>query len=98
MIYIETILGDDDTFRIERQKNSPKGEWYGISLSRKGTGMADNDEWIAKTFPHLSMKETNTAFHEDSNIEFNSDDIKLMKKVVKEADKLGWFDKILKTV
>jgi len=95
-MYIETITDNLDTFRIERQKDSFKGSWYGTVLFPslvKGL-LIDNEEWIAKTLPTLSDTDIIKIFMEEHNLFINPADVKIIRKVVRKAKKLGWFDEI----
>ena len=98
MIYTETILDDNDIVRIERQKNSPTGEWYSVWLSCRGNSIADSSDWIATTLPTLSNKKLKKEIKGEINIKISDQDLLLIRKVVKKATKLGWFDEMLKTV
>lgn len=94
MIYTEKITTDIKDFSIERQKDSPNGKWYGIWLASKGLSLADSDEWITETLPNLTDEELKSVFKEESKIKLSDDDIRLVRKVVRKAKKLGWFDEI----
>jgi hypothetical protein len=98
MIYVEKIRADAKDLSIERQNNSPNGKWYGVSVCAGNVLLADNEEWISKTLPTLTDKELRKEFKEEYAINFSDDDIRLIKKVVKKAKKLGWFDEIDNTV
>lgn len=93
MIYIETICDDSDTFRIERQKNTPNGEWYGLwlYLSETRKVLADNEEWILSDL-YYSLRDNPKDDMKEMGLEYNKKDAKALLKLIKKAIKLGWFN------
>ena len=83
-MYIETITDDSDTFRVDRQKNTPDGEWYGISLTDQKDLYIDNDNYLIS----LINKEKKIK-------ELPKEDNKLIRQILKEAQSAGWFDYML---
>lgn len=96
MIYTETILDNEDTFAITRQKSKPNGEWYGISLSRgwKRKHMADSDKYIYD-LTKLTLYFLEEAFYE-MDTDYSLARAKILTKLLKKADKLGWFNHLKK--
>jgi len=99
-IYSEEILTDSakGEFKLERQKNTPDGEWYGIQLSSYTEGawlsLADGDEWIAGKFYKQLIAGTYKEKW-DLDIPCNKKTAKALKALIKEAYKLGWFDYLI---
>ena len=86
MMYLETICDTQDTFRLERQKNTPIGEWYGINLSKcrpkhLPSFICDNDTYIFSVLKGVDILD-----------EFSKEHQKIILKILKKANKLGWFD------
>ena len=82
MIYIETITDNEDTFRIERQKDTTYGKWYGIRLVRTDGDklLSDKESWL---IDFLKEEECFKNMSEKEN--------RLARKILKKADRLGWF-------
>jgi len=88
MIYLEIIMDNKDTFRIERQKNKPNGNWTWVSIyETEGEKFyADNEDWLLD-FLEEGGKIPN----------LKGEGSKIVNKLIKKADKLGWFDEIKKS-
>lgn len=103
MIYIETITDNGDLFRIERQKDHSFGNWYGVSLilglshppTKHDCILSDNDEYIIGAL-YYTLRDNPKEASEELNYQLNKDDIKLLLKLIRKADKLGWFDETRK--
>ena len=97
MIYLETIADDLDTFRIERQKNEPDSAWYDLWIYKSNEPkwvkkfIADNENWIYWNLYPMLKKDPKTAI---SELDITRSDAKMLRKLIKKADKLGWFDGI----
>ena len=50
LIYVEKIEVSGLWLDITRQKDTPDGEWYGITLIGDGKIISDNESWIFDTF------------------------------------------------
>ena len=85
MIYIELIMNNTDTFRIERQKNSLSGNWHGMEVYENVYG-ADSLR-ISNEYIILSILNREWRPPTLTDSEF-----KTLRKVLNKADKLGWFD------
>jgi hypothetical protein len=95
MIYIETIADDLDCFRIERQKDKPKGNWYEITLVKVKINkdtiiISDNDTYILGIL-YGACKPSITETFDYLKISYDKADVKTLKKIIRKADKLGWF-------
>jgi hypothetical protein len=89
-MYIETITDNLDIFRIERQKNTPKGEWYGIALSCDGKYLADNDTYIAELY--YSLRDNPKRIMDELGLPHMDGNSKKIRKIIKKAHDLGWFE------
>jgi hypothetical protein len=95
MIYLERICNDLNVFAIERQKDTPKGEWYGISLMSYQKCISDNDEWIYNNLMGLLKTKPPQAMDE-LGLSYNKKEAVTIYKILRKADKLGWFDHLKK--
>ena len=88
MIYVERIYDDEGILYITRQKNKPRSKWYGVSIEREGdiTPVSDNDEFIIE-IPTMSDKKLLLE------CDLAPKEVDLVRKLVKKATKLGWFEK-----
>jgi hypothetical protein len=95
MIYIERICDDHDIFSIERQKNGPYKEWYGITLCSDGESIADNEDWIFKELLfslHYDRRKSKQKIWDELGLgEYNKEDGKAIKKLLQEAFSLNWY-------
>jgi len=81
MIYIEKITDNDTTFFIERQKNKPNSKWYGLWIYGKDEkSISDNEFYILGILNR-----------EQRPLNLTDEELKILHKVIKKADKLGWF-------
>ena len=92
MMYIETISDSNDTFRIERQKNTPNGKWYSIMLTQVNPDvlLADNDSFIFAL--EVGLRDNPYVSMQIIGIPHNKDHVKLLRKIIRKAIKLGWFN------
>ena len=90
MMYIERIADDQDTFSVMRQKNTPKGEWYGLCLLEGETDIADNDKYIYSLLTY-GLREAS------KELQRSIKDTKIALKVINKARKQGWFDETRKS-
>jgi hypothetical protein len=96
MMYIETISNNEDTFRIERQRDTPDGAWYGLwlylsDINGKERNLSDNDEYIIGEL-FYSLRDNPKRGMEEIGLEYNKDHAKILVKLIKKAYKLGWFE------
>jgi len=98
MIYIETITDSNDTFRIEREKNTSDGKWYSIMLTQVNPDvfLADNDSFIFDL--EVALKDNPKQAMKEIGIEYNKDHVKLLRKIIRKAIKLGWFNPSVESV
>lgn len=96
MMYIETITDDQDTFRIERQKNSSKGKWYGLWIyqSDPQKELTNNEEWIISTL-YYSLRDNPKEGMKEIYLPYNKEHAKILVKLIKKACKSGWFDDVI---
>lgn len=99
MIYSEKIETDSGHTAIERQKNGVDKEWYGTDMLYKDANgeeqCADNETFLIKTLlPLLNSKDYVEAkkYFKDELVTIKL--FKQMRKVLKKADELGWFEGI----
>lgn len=98
MIYVESLISDDDQTVLSRQKNSLREKWYGLLLEYKDSEgeivCADNEQWLLyKLFPLLQSKQYSSVGVE-MNVFWDKKAMKQLKKLMREAISLGWFDGI----
>jgi len=98
MMYIETITDSNDTFRIERQKNTPDGKWYSIMLTQVNPDvfLADNGDFIHDM--EITLRDSPTRVMKEIGLEYNKDHVKLLRKIIRKAIKLGWFNPSVESV
>ena len=102
-MYIESIADNEDLFRMERQKNTPDGGWYGVSLVVGQTPkfqlhdilISDNDDYIIGSL-YYSLRDNPREASKELELPLKKEDIKILLKLIKKADKLGWFDHLKK--
>lgn len=95
-MYIETITDDLNIFKLERQKNTPEGKWYGICFSSDDKALVDNDTYIIGEL-YYGMRDDWKRESRDIGLEgITKNDAKTIVKIIKKADKLGWFDETRK--
>ena len=85
MMYIERIADDLDTFSVMRQKNTRKGDWYGLCLLEGDKDIADNEQYIFSLIT-FGLREASQELHRPIG------DTKIILKVINKARKQGWFD------
>ena len=91
MIYLEVICDEKSPYGIQRQKNKPTSEWYGIALIRDDNAwLADNDDWI-KAIPDTPV---DNVIKGVSEFKLSKADVLRLRKLVKKAIKFGWFDAV----
>ena len=86
---------DDDIAKLERQKNTPDGKWYGLSFIYTDMNgveqLCDNGDWVMYTlFEWFFNKEHNTIRRE-LDVKWTKDTFKQIRKMFISARKLGWF-------
>lgn len=90
LIYVEKIEVSGLWLDITRQKDTPDGKWYGITLMGDGKIMSDNEEWIKDELYPL-LKKDNVAALKALSVDYNPKTAKALRQLIKEALKLGWF-------
>lgn len=91
MIYLEVISDEKSPYGIQRQKNSPTSDWYGIALIREDNSwLADSEDWI-RAIPDAK---TDDIIKELAECKLSKADVLRLRKLVKKAIKLGWFDAV----
>ena len=90
LIYVEKIEVSGLWLDITRQKNTPDGEWYGITLIGDGKIISDNESWIFDTF-YPMLKEDKKRALKEIKVDYNKETAKAFRQLIKEALKLGWF-------
>lgn len=91
MIYVEVICDEKSPYGIQRQKNKPTSDWCGIALIREDNSwLADNEDWI-KAIPDVT---TDDIIKELAECKLSKADVLRLRKLVKKAIKLGWFDAV----
>ena len=91
LIFSEEIEIAAKDIKISRQKDTPNGKWYGIMICGQDDVIADNEEWILnELYPRLKDKDY-YGLNKDG---FDKETCKNMKRLIKTAIKLGWFDDI----
>ena len=90
LIYAETIEVSGLWIEITRQKDTPDGKWYGITLHGDGQIMSDNAEWIFNWL-YPMLKEDKKKALKKLRVTYSKETAKALRQLIKEALKLGWY-------
>ena len=89
MIYAEVIQEDCSCFRLERLRYDKETKWHSVTLI-VDDDIWDNEIWIWEDVFPAVMKGYKRA---KRHIEWlDKGDYKDLKRILKTADKLGWFN------
>jgi len=92
MIYLEGMEVEGSNIQIFRLRNDPGSAWYGINLCYVGDKIiADNGDFMATTLYNLLVNKKYREAMEELQLPYNKAEAKAIKKLIKEAYKLGWF-------
>ena len=90
LIYVEKIEVAGLWIEMTRQKDTPDGKWYGVTLMGDGKIMSDNEEWIGYWLYPMLKKDKKKALRKLC-VDYSKETAKALRQLIKEALRLGWF-------